>query len=628
MVGGKIRQLRRSQYISPFGVGAILDLGNESLIATDISNWRQGSGQVVHLKRLEYRLHVNEFRMPPVSQGFWDKNPATLPYFRFPQWLFCPSCRKLTRSKTKDEKKGEIPRCVSSKCKGSKVLVPMRFVMACEKGHLSDVPWGYWAHSKKNVAEYGRCEKHDLEFVSVAGVGGGLGSLKVRCVAPGCNSSRSLEAISAKGSMKGIGISCQAKQPWQFIHNEDKAECKHPAEVLQRGATNLYYPKTVSALDIPLGQIDQAFGNVDQEIMSHGYFQIIKERLESADDEIAMIVVEDLAKSIASDSTFSFDYQHVIDLAKGVDTISEEVGSEVSIDEREVLAEEWPILNDPPVDDDNNRVFVAKQASLDEIDNSYGLNNLIDKLVLVRRLREVRVLRGFHRVSPGDEDMLVRVDIGKKLPWLPGIEVFGEGIFISFSENEIVDWLNKHANAIGERLDVMHKRYIDKKLSFLPEPTARFVMLHTFSHLLMRQLSFECGYSASSLRERIYSEDPGEKNEPMAGILIYTADSDSEGSLGGLVRQGYPDRFVPTILTALERGTWCSSDPICRELPGQGVQGLNRAACHSCALVSETSCVSNNMLLDRMILLGANSENGRYGFFAPVLDQFTNEAAR
>lgn len=625
MAGGKIRQIRRSQYISPFGVGAILDLGNESLIASDISNWRKSSGEVIHLKRLEYRLHVQEFRMPPVSKGFWDRNPATLPYYRFPQWLFCPSCRKLTYWKTKNEKSGELPRCVNHKCKGSKVLVPMRFVMACEKGHLSDIPWGRWAHSRANTAKDGNCQKHDLEFLSVSGVGGGLGSLKVRCVSPDCNASRTLKGISSKGSMKGIGVSCGAKQPWQFIINEDRVECKYPAEVLQRGATNLYYPKTVSALDIPLGQTEQSVSDVDQIIQSHGYFQIIKDKLESSDGEISMIVVEDLAKSIASDPEIDCDLQHVIDLARGIETTSVEKDSEISIDENEVLAEEWPILVNPPEEDDRNRVFIAKQVSLEHIDKTFGLSKLIDKLVLVSRLREVRVLRGFHRVSPGDEEMLVRVDLGKRLPWLPGIEVFGEGIFISFSEKEIVSWIKKYSSAIGKRVDVIHQRYVEKKLTFLPEPSARFVMLHTFSHLLMRQLSFECGYSASSLRERIYSAEPSDNSDPMAGVLIYTADSDSEGSLGGLVRQGYPDRLIPTILTALERGSWCSSDPICRELPGQGMQGLNRAACHSCALVSETSCVSNNMLLDRMTVLGTDEDDGGYGFFTSVLDHFANE---
>ena len=156
------------------------------------------------------------------------------------------------------------------------------------------------------------------------------------------------------------------------------------------------------------------------------------------------------------------------------------------------------------------------------------------------------------------------------------------------------------------------------QLDFLPQPTPKFVLLHTLAHLLVRQLAFECGYAASSLRERIYASDKG---TPMSGILIYTADSDAEGSLGGLVRQGNKDRFIPTLITALERGQWCSADPVCRELSGQGMNGLNRAACHSCSLLSETSCISHNSLLDRMLLLGYDEINHDYGFFSEMINK-------
>ena len=621
MSSGKFRQIRRSQYISPFGVGAILDLGNESFIASDISQWKRHSGQVINLKRLEHRLNVKEFRIPPVPKGFWDKKPATLPYYRFPQWLFCPSCRKLSKWSTKKEKTGELPCCENHKCRGSKVLVPMRFVMACEKGHLGDVPWGLWAHSNHNIANKGRCEAHDLEFRSVSGAGGGLGSLEVRCI--NCNSRRSLEGIIGNGSMQSIGIKCLGKQPWQYISKEDKEECEHSPEVLQRGATNLYYPKTVSALDIPLGYTDPVITELEHEIRSHGYYSKITEKLNSSSGESAMELVQMLANEIAEE--VKCDVQVVLDLALGNSTADDDSNSDVVIDENEVLAEEWPILISPPIDNEDDDVFIAKQVSLNEVKNTFGLEKLVDKLVLVRRLREVRVLRGFHRLTPGDEDMLVKVDLDKHIPWLPGIEVFGEGIFISLSEKAITAWNKKHHVAIGKRFNKMRQRYEESNLSFLPEPTPRFVLLHTFAHLLMRQLSFECGYSASSLRERIYSAEPDNETGSMAGFLIYTADSDSEGSLGGLVRQGYPDRFVPTVLTALERGSWCSADPVCRELPGQGMQGLNRAACHSCTLVSETSCTCNNTLLDRMIVLGSDEEQGGYGFFAPLLSKLAKE---
>lgn len=162
----------------------------------------------------------------------------------------------------------------------------------------------------------------------------------------------------------------------------------------------------------------------------------------------------------------------------------------------------------------------------------------------------------------------------------------------------------------------MQNKYAEGKVSYLPEPTPRLVAIHTFAHLLIRQLSFECGYSSGSIRERIYAEND------QAGVLIYTADSDSEGSLGGLVQQGEANRLYPMIAASLEQASWCSNDPVCSEMETQGVMGLNKAACHSCTLVSETSCTMNNLLLDRKLLLG--NEVGD-GLFTSVLKNIKEE---
>lgn len=148
------------------------------------------------------------------------------------------------------------------------------------------------------------------------------------------------------------------------------------------------------------------------------------------------------------------------------------------------------------------------------------------------------------------------------------------------------------------RFDELERHWQNEGYWFLPKPTPRLIAIHTLAHLLMRQLVFESGYSSSALRERIYV------GPDMAGLLIYTADGDSEGSLGGLVRQGRPDRLGDLIRVALDRGVWCSADPVCRETKGQGLGGFNRAACHACSLVPETSCVFANTLLDRSLLLG------------------------
>lgn len=145
--------------------------------------------------------------------------------------------------------------------------------------------------------------------------------------------------------------------------------------------------------------------------------------------------------------------------------------------------------------------------------------------------------------------------------------------------------------------------------------TPRFLLLHTLAHILINQLTFECGYSSASLRERLYvSED---QNHPMSGVLIYTAAGDSEGTLGGLVRMGRPGNLEPVLERTLASAEWCSSDPVCMELGeagGQGPDSCNLAACHNCSLVPETSCESFNRFLDRWTLVGS-PEDASPGFF-------------
>ena len=135
----------------------------------------------------------------------------------------------------------------------------------------------------------------------------------------------------------------------------------------------------------------------------------------------------------------------------------------------------------------------------------------------------------------------------------------------------------------------------------LPDPDpipARFILVHSLAHALIEQMSLDAGYPAASLRERLYVSDI------MAGLLIYTATSDSAGSLGGLIAQTRPERLASLFLEALGRAAWCSADPVCIESTGSGADGLNLAACHACALLPETSCEERNTLLDRGSLIG------------------------
>jgi hypothetical protein len=197
--------------------------------------------------------------------------------------------------------------------------------------------------------------------------------------------------------------------------------------------------------------------------------------------------------------------------------------------------------------------------------------------------------------------------------WLPAIEVYGEGIFVTLDQEKVLEW---------ERREAV-KKQVDKflKLSgqsfwgdLLPQPTGRLILLHTIAHLLIRQLSFSCGYSSSALRERIYSSIESEP-EKMCGLLIYTSSGDSEGSLGGLAREGEPHRLLKTLVSAIRNADWCTSDPVCGEL-WSGPGSLNHAACHACSLLPETSCQFRNLLLNRSFVIGSDGS----GYFDDIHD--------
>jgi hypothetical protein len=245
------------------------------------------------------------------------------------------------------------------------------------------------------------------------------------------------------------------------------------------------------------------------------------------------------------------------------------------------------------------------------------LRTLVTRISLIRKLRETRALAGFSRILPPPtledvegagaahaRDAIQPLALGRGLGWLPAIVVRGEGIFIEFRTDVLDEWTVRAVAA--RRIEPMVRAYNGRRAErLLPARhiPSRFVLLHTIAHVLIRQLAFDCGYGSASLRERIYCEDRPDA-EPMNGILIYTASGDSEGTMGGLVRQGEPGRFEATFVEGMRISGWCSSDPVCIESTGQGADNANLAACHGCVLLSETSCEEGNRLLDRALLTG------------------------
>ena len=589
------RSIRTSQLISPYGTGAIVDIGDESLMLTDLKGWPRYL-EDISMVRLASELGVRSLKAPPTAPEYGRSNAhKSVESIRFPRWMFCPSCRRMVRWTSQNENDSEKPTCGRPAC-NQRALVPMRFVMACEKGHAEDVPWGWWAHSKG-----GTCDKKDydknLYFRSHPERGSGLDALYIECKA--CPGSRDLGEITSPRAMKSVGVKCKGSQPW-----ESWGECDEPPIVLQRGASNLYYPIVRSALDIPVAAVMEGESELIKAVKSHGSFETFRNLLVDMDNEAA---ARGVAVMIAMDNGCSVeDVLGVIE----VDDEEEVFNGELPTPEELQIAE-WEVLVLPDVTSHRSENFSARVVTTFADCDHWGIAELIERVVLLDKLREVRAFCGFERVKTGI-NKVPPAGRHEDIKWLPAIEVFGEGIFIQFSEKALLSWEKVSNEFIGSRIKPLMKRFEEGAVEYLPEPGARLVTLHTFAHLLIRQLSFECGYSSGSIRERIYAA------HGQAGILIYTADSDSEGSLGGLVQQGEPERLMPTIAAAIDTASWCSNDPVCSEMETQGVMGLNKAACHSCSLVSETSCTMNNLMLDRKLLLG---DDHGIGLFSKVLEE-------
>ncbi|MEB3032089.1 DUF1998 domain-containing protein [[Mycobacterium] nativiensis] len=607
------RKIRQSQTIVPFGVGAIFDFKGESLVGCDIFGWG-ARGETVQSERLAAALGVTHFRAAPaVDSNAWAPPKAGVPYARFPSWLFCQKCRRMTRWRRSLEQEGKAPSCGS--CSGRKLLVPMRWIQICPKGHMDDIDWKRWAHSRNPSPDAQQCEKDNLFFETLPGGSGGLDTLEIHCRS--CGSRRSLMGITAKGSLKSIRVSCSGRQPWQRF--EDRADCPEIPLAVQRGASNVYFPLVHSSIEIPNPSRSDAHSETAMAIKGDDWFRAIMTANE--DSPMFAMTVQTLAQ--AHDVTEAFVKALVRDEKQ------RDAGKATTVEATpgDLLSEEWAAFLTPSEnaeDPDFCTRHVALTAANQAADDVASLlADRIDKVVLADRLREVRALEGFHRVTPGGRDTLVRAGLHHPVNWLPAIDVRGEGIFISLNESRLTVW--EEQESVRARVAELERRldasFMAQRLRERTGPilSPRYVLIHTLAHLLIRRLAFESGYAATSLRERIYARSGPESDgaSKQAGLLIYTASGDSEGTLGGLVRQGEPPALQTTVLEALQDAMWCSSDPLCSENLASTFASLNFAACHACALVAETSCESGNYLLDRVMLIGNDKVQG---FFAPVLE--------
>ncbi|MEU5772389.1 DUF1998 domain-containing protein [Streptomyces venezuelae] len=611
------RKIRRTQTVSPFGVGGIIDLRGESFVAADARSWSRGD--VVESPRLARKLDVTGFRAAPAipagkAQYVSRIGPA---YVRFPRWLFCPKCRKMTYWIAEREEKDKPPRC--GRCSDSPQLAPMRFVQVCRDGHMADIDWRRWAHWQAEGHDRRQCQVRQLTFTNSPD-SSGLDALRVNCGT--CGAGRSLEGVTDKNALQRRGVSCSGTHPWQD-GGDERVDCEESPRAIQRGASNVYFPVVHSAIEIPLpddGDGDEAKA---RDVTAHTVWPKV---VSAPDGPVADALIEYLA----GDCEVSEEFIHELLQSDAADRSAAPAGNDAADD---LSIGEWAAFTSPDPKTVSSREFRIACVGLDSKQTDPPsvslLHRRIERVVAATRIREVRALEGFTRIEADARDRLVSVNPVAKAKWLPAVESYGEGIFIALDDDALGTW----ENSSGVR-DWVSQMETNLGSSFQqdrcrertgPRLLPRYVMLHTLAHQLIRQLSYDSGYNAASLRERIYarSHAPGSRHPAQAGVFVYTAAGDSEGTLGGLVRQGRPPYLTDTLVRLLESAQWCSQDPLCSDSTGRSLANLNRAACHACTLLPETSCEIGNVLLDRTLLIGDGQVEG---FFRPVIQAAFEES--
>ncbi|MBS4026064.1 MAG: DUF1998 domain-containing protein [Clostridia bacterium] len=618
MLNNITHTVRTAQAVLQYGVGAMVDFPDQTLMTSAPEYW---SDKVVHIhdERLEKALKVDYFGMP----GGKDEYYQGISYVRFPQWYFCPKCRRFqSLEKWVKEYQGKAsvkqkefdinmkkPKCLECK----KDLVVTRVVAVCSNGHIDDFLWIKWVHKKNFGSEKPICINPELTFETGATASAGLEGLVVRCKT--CKAKATLTGAFDKDAFSKMGddFRCTGKLPWK----NKTVICDEFPRAMQRGASSVYFPNVVSSLVIP-PYSDRVNTLIEQ---SQEYKDCLTRIADYDEEERETRIIKKLDEwSLKISIQTAVDVETVKRiLERRLLSDYDQYHDKYKTDSIKYRVEEYEALTGINKHELTSDDFVRESMNATE----YEIPGVIS-VVLIHKIREVRALTGFSRLNPPGSS-----DLGKGLKgfvsvkepetrWYPAYEVRGEGIFIQFNDEEIMQWVSDYPKVL-DRANEINSNYSATYLSetYQKEINPKFILLHTIAHLLIRQLSFECGYNAASLRERIYcsSEEDG---YVMSGILLYTASGDSEGTLGGLVRQGYSDCLPRIFRKAIEVGQMCSNDPVCISSEGQGRDALNLGACHACVLLPETSCEEFNVFLDRGVVIGT-FDNSNIGFYSDWL---------
>lgn len=569
----KLGEVRPNQLITTFGPGAIIDAVKDSVILLDTDYWKEKGKRIIDGRLASY-LKVDCFFMPRTSHN-GDVPAVAFPYMHVCSNVKCGRIFDIRDSFDLDRYLQfgvTCPECY-------KPAYPSRFITICEDGHMDDFPWKWWVH-QGNMS----CNKK-LRLYSTGNTST-LADMWVECE---CGDRRSMSGATQKENFEGL--SCSGHHP--FRPRQRNENCRKELIPSQRGASNVYFSVTRSAISIP-PWINPLYNLIDEHLKTIEAFQ-------------SAFGSEGVTKAYEMYFSENFTRKDFDDALK---RRQENIKEFTEIKQMEYAA---ITHHNDPVYASYKKHFKAEEDELPPY-----LRQYFSRVIRITRLREVKVLLGFTRVEAPDPDSdeqpnIVYLHKSNAEKWLPATEINGEGIFIEFNKETLRSWKTKASIAS------ISKMYSDSYRAFCVSRgwiinvirDAEYVLMHTFSHLLIKQMALFSGYSSSAIRERIYYSDN------MSGILLYTGSADKEGSLGGLVELGYFNRLIPMIQSAFEEALLCTNDPECLyKLPNN--EDSNGAACHACSMISETACENGNRMLDRGLVVPLSGREQHAYFYELV----------
>lgn len=576
-------QLRRSQVITTFGPGAMLDLPNYSVLIAGLDHWSENLQEIQEprlVEKLKQLLELPALRLcaPPPDQDDPTAPPSGIGAWQFPEWFITQDAQAEDRSTVRSRMLVHRNSLSRGKFidldKRRRTVVPVRFVRACRVGHIGDINWFEFVHHGKQG-----CRRQ--LWLDERGTSGDLSEVWVRC---DCKAERPM-SDAARMETRSL-LTCDGLRPW--LGAQSRERCGEPNRLLIRNASHAYFPQLMSVISLPdrnetVKQAVDAVWQFLEEVEDLETLQYerrkakVKAALENVSDEEVMAEIR--ARRSGEESHKSVKHAELENLVAS----------------REELGHDTP-----------DGVFFARTLPKAQWDRPWM--TAVERVVLVHRLREVVASAGFTRFEATTADAEGELEIGvrraalaRETTWLPAVENKGEGVFLQFRRDVVNDWASRAAvQRRGRELMTGFDTWLaEHEGSHRQFPGVQYIMLHSLAHLLLTAISLECGYPASSLRERIYAL-------PTVGygILLYTATSDAEGTLGGLVEVGR--RIHEHLQAAMELGKLCSNDPVCAQHQPPNLHErrfLQGAACHGCLLIAETSCEQFNDFLDRALVV-------------------------